>query len=130
VSDADDVLRAAVAGLGETYDWAGIAFVEQDELVLGPATGPAPGQTFAVPILYEGALVAELRVAPPEVSPEQRAALERHAEALAPVLPRRLGHGRRGVGSLRHDSCLARMQAVCRCFPPAPVAATGAYRFT
>ena len=84
MSDADDVLRAAVAGLGETYDWAGIAFVEQDELVLGPATGPAPGHTFAVPILYEGALVAELRVAPPEVSPEQRASLERHAEALAP----------------------------------------------
>ena len=84
MSDADDVLRAAVAGLGETYDSAGIAFVEQDELVLGPATGPAPGQTFAVPILYEGAPVAELRVAPADLSPEQRASLEREAEALAP----------------------------------------------
>ena len=84
MSDADDVLRAAVAELGETYDWAGIAFVEEDELVLGPATGPAPEQTFAVPILYGGAPVAELRVAPPDVSPEQRAALEQQAEALSP----------------------------------------------
>jgi hypothetical protein len=84
VNDADDVLRAAVAELAGIYEWAGIAFVEQEELVLGPATGPAPPQTFDVPILYDGARVAELRVAPPDVTAEQRASLEREAERLAP----------------------------------------------
>jgi hypothetical protein len=84
MSDADDVLRDAVAELGRRYDWAGIAFVEQDELVLGPATGPEPADTLAVPILYDRAPVAELRVAPPDVTAEQRASLEREAERLSP----------------------------------------------
>jgi putative methionine-R-sulfoxide reductase with GAF domain len=84
VSDADDVLRKAVAELAETYDWAGIAFVEQGELVLGPATGPEPQDTFAVPIVYDGAPVAELRVAPSRVTPEQRESLERVAAQLSP----------------------------------------------
>jgi hypothetical protein len=84
VSDADDVLRAAVAELGKTYDWVGIAFVEDDELALGPATGPTPAKTFSIPILYDGARVAELRVAPAELTPEQRASLEREAERLSP----------------------------------------------
>ena len=84
MSDADDVLRDAVAELAKAYEWAGIAFVEQDELVLGPASGPPPAQAFAVPILYDGARVAELRVAPPEVDAEQRASLEREAERLSP----------------------------------------------
>jgi hypothetical protein len=84
VTDADDVLRAAVAELGRAYEWAGIAFVEEDELVLGPATGPEPPTTFAVPIAYEGAPVAELRVAPADVTPEQRASLERVAADLSP----------------------------------------------
>ena len=84
MSDADDVLRAAVAKLGETYEWAGIAFVEEGELVLGPVTGPAPAETFRVPISYDGAQVAELRVAPTQVTPEQRASLERTAEDLSP----------------------------------------------
>ena len=44
MSDADDVLRDAVAELGKSYEWAGIAFVEEGELVLGPATGPAPAR--------------------------------------------------------------------------------------
>jgi hypothetical protein len=84
VSDADDVLRDAVARLRKSYDWAGIAFVEADELVLGPATGPPPAHTLDVPILYDGARVAELRVAPPDVTPEQRLSLEREAERLSP----------------------------------------------
>jgi hypothetical protein len=82
--DADDILRAAVAELAAMYDWAGIAFVEQDELVLGPASGPPPPQTLNVPILYDGAPVAELRLAATDVTPEQRASLEREAERLAP----------------------------------------------
>ena len=84
MSDAADVLRDAVAELAKTYDWVGIAFVEQDELVLGPATGPEPETTFAVPIVYDGAPVAELRVAPADVTPEQRASLERVAAELSP----------------------------------------------
>jgi len=84
VSDADDVLRDAVASLAGTHDWVGIAFVEEDQLVLGPATGPEPPETFAVPITYERTRVAELRVAPPDVPPEQRASLEREAERLSP----------------------------------------------
>jgi hypothetical protein len=84
VNDADDVLRRAVADLGRTYEWAGIAFVEQGELVLGPATGPEPPETIGVPISYEGGQVAELRVAPPTLTPEQRASLERAAERLSP----------------------------------------------
>jgi hypothetical protein len=84
VNDADDVLRQAVAELGQTCEWAGIAFVEQGELVLGPATGPEPAETLGVPIVYEGTQVAELRVAPPTVTPEQRASLERAAERLSP----------------------------------------------
>jgi hypothetical protein len=84
VSDADDVLRETVAQLGKRYDWAGIAFVEQGELLLGPATGPEPEDTFAVPIVYDGAPVAELRVAPSEVTPEQRESLERVAAELSP----------------------------------------------
>ena len=82
--DADDVLRDAVAELAKTHDWVGIAFVEQGELVLGPATGPEPETTFAVPIVYDGATVAELRVAPVDVAPEQRASLERVADELSP----------------------------------------------
>jgi hypothetical protein len=82
--DADDVLREAVTELAKTYDWVGIAFVEQDELVLGPATGPEPEATVAVPIVYDGAPVAELRVAPVTVTPEQRASLERVAAELSP----------------------------------------------
>ncbi len=84
MTDADDVLRAVVAELGEAYDWVGIAFVEQDALVLGPASGPPPEQTFDVPVVYDGARVAELRVAPADVSPEQRASLERTASELGP----------------------------------------------
>jgi putative methionine-R-sulfoxide reductase with GAF domain len=84
VNDADDVLREAVADLGRTYAWAGIAFVEDDELVLGPATGAQPADTFAVPIMYDGARVAELRVAPVPDTPERRQSLERVAEDLSP----------------------------------------------
>jgi len=81
--DADDVLRQTVADLARTYDWVGIAFVEQGELVLGPATGLEPETTLAVPIVYDGARIAELRVAPADVTPEQHASLERVAGELS-----------------------------------------------
>jgi len=82
--DADDVLRDAVSELAKTYTWVGIAFVEEGRLVLGPSTGLEPETTFAVPIVYDGARVAELRVAPADVTPEQRASLERAADELSP----------------------------------------------
>jgi len=81
--DADDVLRQTVADLARTYGWVGIAFVEQGELVVGPATGLEPETTFAVPIVCDGARIAELRVAPADVTPEQHASLERVADELS-----------------------------------------------
>ena len=61
--DADDVLRRVVELLaGEPgLDWAGIALVEGDALVLGPNAGtPAEEVRARTPILYEGAVVGEL----------------------------------------------------------------------
>ena len=82
--DADDVLRDTVAELAKTYDWVGIAFVEGSELVLGPTTGAEPESTFTVPIVYDGSPVAELRIAPAGVTPEQQVSLERVADELSP----------------------------------------------
>jgi hypothetical protein len=60
--DADDILRHVVGVLRAQFAWVGIAFVEADALVLGPSTGESPAETTDVPIVYEGTLVAELRV--------------------------------------------------------------------
>src|SRR5262249_1596431 len=63
---ADVILRAAVATLAERLGprWAGIAFVEDGTLVLGPVAGdapPAPERPAVVaPVEYRGAVVAEL----------------------------------------------------------------------
>ena len=63
--DADDVLRRVVAILHERAGcaWAGILFVEEGELVLGPAAGDeqSAGRT-QVPVLFHGDRVAELAV--------------------------------------------------------------------
>jgi hypothetical protein len=61
--DADDLLRQAVAGLAAREDcsWAGIFFVEEDELVLGPEAGtPDPRRRTTVPVLWRETRVAEL----------------------------------------------------------------------
>jgi hypothetical protein len=62
-SDADDVLRdvvSALVGTG-TCAWAGIFFVENGELVLGPEAGVAsPSARERTPVAYEGDRVAEL----------------------------------------------------------------------
>ena len=61
--DADDVLRQVVATLHDRagYTWAGIFFVEDGELALGPQTG-APDETrrTSVPVMWQGARVAAL----------------------------------------------------------------------
>lgn len=64
-ADADDVLRAVVAALAAEPDvaWAGIAFLEDGELALGPCDG-SPDETArrATPISYRGDIVGELVV--------------------------------------------------------------------
>ena len=63
--DADDVLRAVVAELAREpgLEWAGIFFLENGELTLGPETGTANGaRRLRVPVLYQGAQVGELAV--------------------------------------------------------------------
>jgi hypothetical protein len=78
--DADDVLRAVVKVLHEHagYAWAGILFLEEHELVLGPESGEAqPEARLQLPVEFNGARVAELAV---DGAPEEdRRFLERVA---------------------------------------------------
>ena len=78
--DADDVLRLVVATLHERagYPWAGIAFVEGGELVLGPHLGtPDEAPRTVVPVTWQGDRIAELAV---DGAPEEdRMFLERVA---------------------------------------------------
>jgi hypothetical protein len=63
--DADEQLRQAVSDLAGRDDcsWAGIYFVEEGELVLGPQAGtPDPARRTAVPVLWRDTRVAELAV--------------------------------------------------------------------
>ncbi|MFL5913442.1 MAG: hypothetical protein ACJ768_23105 [Gaiellaceae bacterium] len=64
-ADADDVLRQTVATLAEAdgCTWAGIFFVEEGELVLGPQAGaPDEARRTTVPVTWKGERVAELAV--------------------------------------------------------------------
>jgi len=64
-ADADDVLRQTVADLagGEGCSWAGIFFVEDRALVLGPQAGDEDeGRRISVPVTWKGDKVAELAV--------------------------------------------------------------------
>jgi hypothetical protein len=61
--DADEQLRQAVSTLAARDDcaWAGIYFVEDGNLVLGPAAGAQdPTRRTTVPVLWRGTRVAEL----------------------------------------------------------------------
>ena len=61
--DADDVLRAVVGALVAEggCDWAGILFVENGELVLGPEAGvQRPEARTQLPVEFQGERVAEL----------------------------------------------------------------------
>jgi hypothetical protein len=80
--DADDVLRAVVAVLRDEpgHDWVGIFFVEEGELVLGPAAGREDSaRRTQVPVVYDGARIAELAVD----GDVDRAALEQIAQLIA-----------------------------------------------
>jgi hypothetical protein len=62
-ADADDLLRQAVAELAGREDcaWAGIYFVEEGRLALGPEAGtPDPERRTTVPVLWRDTRVAEL----------------------------------------------------------------------
>jgi putative methionine-R-sulfoxide reductase with GAF domain len=61
--DADDVLRGTVAALiaEPRIVWAGVGFVEEGTLVLGPVAGaPDEPRRTRVPIRYRGSVVGEL----------------------------------------------------------------------
>jgi hypothetical protein len=83
--DVDDVLRAVVDAVhSATGSQVGIAFVEDGDLVPGPATGEPDGGVEAVyPVLFGDAPVAELRVTG-EPDPERARFLERVAVLLGP----------------------------------------------
>jgi hypothetical protein len=63
--EADEVLRRVVHGIVEQggFAWAGIFFVEEGRLVLGPEAGDAAADRRAqFPVSYRGDRVAELGV--------------------------------------------------------------------
>ena len=63
--EADDVLRTVVAVLAAEPDivWAGILFLDDGALTLGPEAGEAdPTQRFGVSVRYEGTVVGELAI--------------------------------------------------------------------
>jgi len=84
--DADDVLRQVVAVLHsmDDFSWIGISFVEEGELVLGPARGERTAEPTEIPISYENNVVAELGVIAGEVDSKGRTFLERVALLIAP----------------------------------------------
>ena len=80
--DADEILRDLVAALADRYAWAGISFVEDGELVLGPQAG-SPDETARtrLPVSFQGDRIAELAI---DGAPEEdRMFLERVAELAA-----------------------------------------------
>jgi len=61
--DADDILRDVVGALASRYAWAGIFFVEEDDLVLGPHAGvPDPVRRRRLPVVWQGERIAELAI--------------------------------------------------------------------
>jgi putative methionine-R-sulfoxide reductase with GAF domain len=61
--DADDVLRGTVSALlaEPGVVWAGIGFVEEGAIALGPAAGtPDESRRIRVPIVFQDAVVGEL----------------------------------------------------------------------
>jgi hypothetical protein len=64
-ADADEVLRETVRLLADqpAIAWAGIAFVEEAGMVLGPSAGtPDEARRTHVTLEYKGNVVGELRV--------------------------------------------------------------------
>jgi len=79
--DADDVLRDVVQALHTRYPWAGISFVEEGELQLGPHAGVRPELTSAFPVTWQGERIAELEIG--DAPEEDRIFLGRVADLVA-----------------------------------------------
>ena len=82
--DADDVLRRVVAALHDNagYAWAGLFFVEEGALTLGPEAGVADEvHRTSVPVRWQGDTIAELAV--DGATPADTLSLERVAELVA-----------------------------------------------
>ena len=80
--EPDDVLRAAVLALADDPGivWAGVAFLDQGTLVLGPTAGqPDEARRTRVPILFQSSNVGELWVD----GAADRALLEQVAQLLS-----------------------------------------------
>lgn len=63
--EADDVLRSVVAALAAepAVTWAGILFLDDGTLTLGPESGKAEATSrVTVPVTYRGTVVGELAV--------------------------------------------------------------------
>ncbi len=73
-------------------------------MVIGPLIGTAPDDSpapaLAVPIVYRGDTVAALWFGGTTSRRASRSSSSALPALLAPVLPRRLGHRRRGMGAL------------------------------
>ena len=83
--DADEALIRVVARIVEEPDtaWAGVAFVEDRMLALGPSTGdPDASARIRTPIEFQGDLVGELVVH----GAGDPAALARVADLIAPYV--------------------------------------------
>jgi hypothetical protein len=82
--DADDILRDVVAALHDDagYAWAGLFFVEEGALTLGPEAGVSDEEhRTSFPVRWQGDTIAELAV---DGAPANHAAsLERIAELIA-----------------------------------------------
>ena len=80
--EPDDALRKVVSALAAEPDiaWAGIAFLDDGALALGPAAGePDEGRRVSVPIAFHGSNVGELWID----GAADRAFLERVAALLS-----------------------------------------------
>ena len=81
--DADEQLRQTVSELAarEGCSWAGIYFVEEGDLVLGPEAGtPDPARRMAVPVIWRDTRVAEIAVDGDIEPAELQAVAERVAD--------------------------------------------------
>ena len=81
--DADEQLRETVSELAarEGCSWAGIYFVEEDSLALGPEAGtPDPERRTSVPVIWRETPVAELAVDGDVEPAELEAVAERIAD--------------------------------------------------
>jgi hypothetical protein len=80
--DADDVLRAVLGVLERLHLYAGIDFVEGDQIIRGPETGAPPESPSSFPVVYEGRPIGALLVA--GARDEDDAFLQRVATLISP----------------------------------------------